>query len=71
MLEVRKLGSSILRISFVKSDLANFLLFLPLLPTTSLLSILVAGRAPAGYGLVFNMDVSGAVILLKPWMKRQ
>ena len=51
---------------FVKSDLADFPLFLPLLLTTSLLLIAVAGRALADWGLVFNIEVSGAAILLKP-----
>ena len=65
-LGVRKLGSSALRIGFVKSDLVNFLSFPPLFPTTSLSSTAVAGRVPAGWGLVFNIEVSRAAILLKP-----
>ena len=42
MLGVKKLGSSALCIGFIKLDLANFLLFLLLLSTNLLLSILVA-----------------------------
>ena len=63
---VRKLGSSTLHISFIKSDLVDFLLFLPLLPTTSLLLILVTYRVQAGWDLVFNIKVSKTTILLKP-----
>ena len=48
MLGVKKLGSSTLRIGFVKSDLADFLLFLSLLLKILLSSIPVAGRALAG-----------------------
>ena len=65
-LGIRKLGSSAPRTGFVKSDLANFLSFLLLLLTTLLLSTPVACRAPAGQGLIFNIEVSGAAILLKP-----
>ena len=47
-LRVKKLGSFAPCMGFVKSDLANFPSFLTLLPTTSLLSIPVAGKVPAG-----------------------
>ena len=66
VLGVRKLGSSTLCSGLVKLDLADFLLFLLLLPMTLLLSILVASRALASEGLVFNIEMSGAAILLKP-----
>ena len=71
MSEVRKLGSSTLRMGFVKSDLAYFPSFLPLLLMTSLLSTPVAGKAPASWRLVFNIEMSKAAILLKLWIKRQ
>ena len=52
--------------------LTVLLTLLPLFPTTSLAS------APNVFGanflddsVVFNIEVSGAAILLKPWMKRQ
>ena len=67
---VKKIGFSASRIYFVNSDLADFLLFPPLLLITLLLSTLIASKIPAGWGLVFNIEVSGAAILLKPWMKR-
>ena len=63
---VRKLDSSATRMGFVKSDLADFLVFLPLLPTTLLSSIPVAGKVLPGWRLVFNIEISGAAILLKP-----
>ena len=68
---VKKLGSTALCTSFVKLDLANFLLFLLLLPMTLLLLTLVAGRPSASYGLTSNTEISRIAILLKPWMKRQ
>ena len=71
VLGVRKLDSSAPYMGFIKSDLANFLSFLSLFLTTSLLSTPVASRTPASWGLVFNIEVSGAAILLKPWIKRQ
>ena len=64
-LGVRKLNSFALRIGFVKSDLAYFPSFLPLLPTTSLLSIPVACKVPVSWKIVFNIEVSRAAILLK------
>ena len=64
--EVRKLSFSTLYTGFVKLNLANFLSFPPLLPMTLLSSILVASRASASWGLVFNIEVSEAGILLKP-----
>ena len=69
-LKVWKLGSSALCTNFVKLNSPDFLSFPPLLSTTLLLSILVAGRALAAWELVFNIEVSRAVTLLKPWMKR-
>ena len=66
MLGVRKLDSSALYTGFVKSDLVNFPSFLPLFPTNSLSLTPVAGRALAGWGVVFNIELSGAAILLKP-----
>ena len=68
---VRKLDSSALRTGFKKSELADFPSFPPLLLTTSLSSTPVAGRATAGWELVFNIELSVAAILLKPWMKRR
>ena len=62
---VRKLDSSTLRMGFVKLDLPNFLSFLPILLTTSLLSTPEVGRAQARWGLVFNIEVSRAAIFLK------
>ena len=69
--KVEKLGFSALCTGFVKLDLANFLSFLLLLLITLLLSTPVTGRAPADWKLIFNMEVSGAAILMKPWMKRR
>ena len=66
MLGVRKLSSSTPRTGFEKSDLADFISFLPLVLTTSLSSTLVASRVLASWRLVFNIEVSGAAILLKP-----
>ena len=68
---VRKLGSSAPRTGFVKSDLADFPSFPLLLLMTSLSSTAVAGKALASWVLIFNIEVSGAAILLKPWMKRR
>ena len=63
---VRKLGFSAPCTGFVKTDLADFLLFPSLLPITSLLLILVADRVPVSWWLIFNIEVSRATILLKP-----
>ena len=67
----RKLGSSALHTGFIKSDLANFLSFPLLLLTTLQLSKPVADKAPAGWELVFNIEVSATAILLKPWTKHR
>ena len=66
MFGVKKLDSFAIRTGFVKSDLANFSSFLPLLSTTLLSSTRVAGRALVGLGLIFNIEVSRVAILLKP-----
>ena len=50
---------------FIKSDLANFLLFPLLLPTNLLLLRLVASKMQAILELVLNNKVSRAAILLK------
>ena len=46
--KIKKLDSSALYIGFIKLDLADFLLFLFLLPITLLSSTLVADRILAG-----------------------
>ena len=66
VLRVRELDSSTPHINFIKSDLANFQLFLPLLSTTLLLLILVSSKTLADMKLVFNIKVSKVAILLKP-----
>ena len=48
------------------------LILLPIPPKTSILSVLnVFGANFLDDPVVFNIEVSGAAILLKPWMKRQ
>ena len=69
-LKVRKLDFSTLSIAFIKLNQANFSLLLPLLVTISILLILVNNRILAGWNLVFNIEISSVVILLKPWIKR-
>ena len=66
MSKVRKIDFFALYTGFVKSDLADFSSFPSLLLMALLLLILVASRALAGWELIFNIEISGAAILLKP-----
>lgn len=63
-MEVRKLYSLDPHIIFIKLDLANFLLFLTLLPMTLLLLILINSRVLVALKLVSNIEVSRVLILL-------
>ena len=69
---VRKLDFFTLYIAFIKlslMDLAKFLLFLLILLTTLLLSILIYSRVFISYNIVFNIKINRSVILLKLEMK--
>ena len=78
---VRKVGSPVAPIFGTRIKFLDFLfldkfttvlLALPSTPTTSLSSTLnVFGADSSDDPVVFNKEVSGAAILLKPWMKRQ
>ena len=74
---VRKLGSPVAPIFSIYVDFPNESLIVslalpPLALTTSLLSALnIFGADSLDDPVVFNMEISGTAILLKPWMKRR
>ena len=65
VLEVRKLDFSTLCIGFIRSDLTDFLSFLLLLIMTLLSLTTVIDKVQASSGLVFNIEMSLAAVLLK------